>query len=43
MQYRMHSGLLEFPNKKYYDNIIQTGINDNKRTLIPVHLLDNGI
>ena len=34
MQYRMHPGLLEFPNKTFYDSRIKSGITDGDRALV---------
>ena len=39
----MHSGLLQFPNQKYYDGCISTGNSDESRTLVPTCKLTNGI
>ncbi|CAL6057677.1 DNA_helicase [Hexamita inflata] len=33
VQYRMHPALIEYPNKRYYDGIISSGISDAQRIL----------
>ena len=39
----MHSGLLTFPNIKYYDGCISSGNNDENRVLARKCELNNGI
>ena len=33
IQYRMHQGLLDFPNSTFYEGIIRPGVQDSARTL----------
>ena len=43
MQYRMHAGLLEFPNRSFYRGKITSGVSVEKRVILPSLKVPNGI
>ncbi|CAL6037676.1 DNA_helicase [Hexamita inflata] len=43
IQYRMHSGLLEYPNSEFYKGVIRPGVLDSTRTLKQRIAIPNGI